>query len=198
MSALSPQARRVVEALLTGESLDHLASPGSPLRAEVEEHLIALLADRPARRARAAEPAGAAPKMPGRGLALAFSDGASRGNPGPAAVGVCILAPDGTELLAEGRRIGKATNNVAEYHGVIHALTRAGELGLDALELRIDSELVARQLEGEYRVKQPELAALKARVDALRRRFRILRVKHVRREANRRADGLANEALDGA
>jgi len=213
MPALSPQARRVVEALLTGASLDSLAPAGSALRAEVEEHLISLLADGarsgrtagsrlPGATSRRATPAArepsAPPKLPGRGIALAFSDGASRGNPGPAAVGVRILSADGIELLAEGVTIGTTTNNVAEYRGVIHALTRALELGLGALELRIDSELVARQLNGEYRVKQAALAELKERVDALKARFRILRVKHVPREANREADRLANEALDAS
>lgn len=213
MSVLSPQARRVVEALLAGESLNRLAPPGSALRSEVEEHLIGLLGDgapgssrsgptakKPAPRAsrRSAASREAAPvDLPGRGIALAFSDGASRGNPGPAAIGVRILSADGAELLAEGVAIGNTTNNVAEYRGVIHALTRALELGLGSLELRIDSELVARQLNGEYRVKHAALAELKERVDALRSRFRVLRVRHIRREANREADRLANEALDG-
>lgn len=211
MSALSPKARRVVEALLRGESLDQLAPSGSELRSEVEEHLIALLESPAAGGRSAAKPpsesrssrskpaAASAPvSLPGRGVALAFSDGASRGNPGRASVGVRILAADGTELLAEGEVIGMATNNVAEYRGVIHALTRALELGLDALELRMDSELVVKQLNGEYRVKQAALAELKEQVDALRPRFKTLRVKHVRREANREADQLANEALDRA
>ncbi|MBZ0267130.1 ribonuclease HI family protein [bacterium] len=134
--------------------------------------------------------------MPGKGIALAFSDGASRGNPGPAAVGVRILSPDGEELLAEGMVIERCTNNVAEYRGAIHALERAHELGLDALELRMDSELVVKQLKGEYRVKQPALAELKEQVDRLRARFKTVRFRHVRREQNREADLLANEALD--
>jgi ribonuclease HI len=211
MSPLSEQARRVVEALLAGDSLDHLAPRGSAVRAEVEAHLIDTLEtaaaagtapDKPlpagTRRSRAATSPSSPPKMPGKGIALAFSDGASRGNPGPAAVGVRILSAEGEELLAEGVVIGRCTNNVAEYMGAIHALEKASELGLDSLELRMDSELVVKQLKGEYRVKQPALAELKAQVDRLRSRFKTLRWKHVPREQNREADLLANEALDSA
>lgn len=214
MSDLSPEARQAVQAMLAGRSLDELAPAGTSLRREIEEHLISSLdagtspagakstgSAAPARRSsrRSKAPAApATPSMPGKGLAVAFSDGASRGNPGPAAVGLRILAPDGEELIAEGLVIGRTTNNVAEYRGAIHALERASELGLDRLELRLDSELVVKQLNGEYRVKQPALAELKAQVDALRPRFRTLRVTHVRREGNREADLLANEALDNA
>lgn len=211
MSPLSEQARRVVEALLSGESLDRLAPRGTRVRAEVEAHLIDTL-EAKARAGTApgkplpAAPGGSAsrraasppPPMPGKGIAVAFSDGASRGNPGPAAVGVRILSADGEELLAEGVAIGRCTNNVAEYRGAIHALTKASELGLDSLELRMDSELVVKQLKGEYRVKQPALAELKEEVDRLRSRFRVLRWKYVPREQNREADLLANEALDRA
>jgi len=127
---------------------------------------------------------------------VAYSDGASRGNPGPAAVGVRILAPDGTELFRGGHRIGRATNNVAEYRGVLAALEKARELGVEELEVRMDSELVVRQLEGRYRVKEPGLAALKGRVDDLVAEFRSVRFRHVPREDNRETDQLANEALD--
>jgi ribonuclease HI len=142
----------------------------------------------------AARPRAARPRS--RGPALAWSDGASRGNPGPAAIGILLLAPDGAELWREGRRIGRATNNVAEYRGALAVLEKARELGVADLELRMDSELVVRQIEGAYRVRQPALAALKAEVDALLSRFRSVRVRHVRREENRETDRLANDALD--
>jgi ribonuclease HI len=127
---------------------------------------------------------------------VAYSDGASRGNPGQAAVGIRILASDGAELHAEGRPIGLATNNVAEYRGALAVLEKAHELGLEELELRMDSELVVKQIHGEYRVKDPKLAELKGELDRLLSRFRSVRVKHVRRAENAEADRLANEALD--
>ena len=130
--------------------------------------------------------------------AIAYSDGASRGNPGPAAIGILVLDPGGDELAAEGWTIGSCTNNVAEYRGAIAAIEKAQELGVTDLELRMDSELVVRQLNGEYRVKQPALADLKRELDRLTARLRSFRVLHVRREENRETDRLANEALDRA
>jgi ribonuclease HI/probable phosphoglycerate mutase len=129
--------------------------------------------------------------------AVAYADGASRGNPGAAAIGIRVLSEGGVELVTEGRTIGTATNNVAEYRAAIAALEKALELGIRELELRIDSQLVARQLEGTYRVKEPTLSRLKDQIDALRGGFRSLRVKHVPREENAEADRLANAALDG-
>ncbi|MFN8178705.1 MAG: ribonuclease HI family protein [bacterium] len=221
-AALSPGARRVVEGLLAGKSLDELAPRGSVVRAEVEAHIVASLEwatrARSAESARGAESAksantalGAArpksPKsakkkassgavVPAAGRAVAYSDGASRGNPGPAAIGYRIVDAQGVELFREGRRIGRATNNVAEYRAAIAALEKARELGLAELELRMDSELVVRQMEGTYRVREPALIALKRDVDRLLGHFRSVRVLHVRREQNRDTDGLANEALD--
>ena len=207
MAKLSPQGRRVVERLLAGESLDEAAPPGDPVRAEVEAHLIAVL-DGPSRPGKAAASGSSrrraaadrkpapVPDLPADGRAVAFSDGASRGNPGPGAVGFRILAGDGTELCAEGRTVGSVTNNVAEYLGALAVLEKALEIGLDRIELRLDSELVVKQLNGQYRVKQPALAELKARVDRLIRRFESFRVRHVGRGQNAEADRLANEALD--
>ncbi len=202
--ALSAEARRVVERMLAGRSLDELAPRGSPLRAEVEAHLMASLeraakggAASPGRTRPAAPAVPPAPRTPTK-TPVAYSDGASRGNPGPAAVGIVLLDRDGSELWSEGRRIGRATNNVAEYRGALAALEKARELGLDELELRMDSELVVKQLNGEYRVKDPSLALLKHDVDALLTSFRSVRIRHVRREENRDTDRLANEALDAA
>lgn len=139
---------------------------------------------------------GSEPSGAGRGSAVAYSDGASRGNPGPAAYGIRIVAADGMELFAGGERIGHATNNVAEYRGAIAALEKAKALGLTEIELRMDSELIVKQLGGQYRVRQPALQALKRRLDDVIRGFRRFRVRHVPREENGEADRLANEALD--
>jgi hypothetical protein len=167
MSLLSKEARRVLEGLLSGQSLDELAPAGSDLRAEVEQHLIATLDKSAKGTTRAAakrkpKPVTESVEMPGEGWAVVYSDGASRGNPGPAAIGVHLLAPDGTDLAAEGAVIGRCTNNVAEYRGLIRALELAKHHKVEMLEVRMDSELVVKQLKGEYRVKQPELQELKA------------------------------------
>lgn len=207
-SSLSAEAQRILGGLLAGQSLAELAPEESPARAEVESYLRGALGDESVRAARGEKKVapksvdhlrhGAADRdgrpLPGR--AIAYSDGASRGNPGPAAYGIRILAPDETELVAEGCAIGDATNNVAEYRGVVAVLERAAELGVEELELRLDSELIVKQMRGIYRVKQPALQQLKAQVDRLVRRFRRVEVKHVRREFNSEADALANEALD--
>ena len=129
---------------------------------------------------------------------IAWADGASRGNPGPASWGMVVAGEDGGELAARGGTIGRATNNVAEYRGAIAAVEAALELGADELELRLDSELVVRQLEGRYRVKNRQLKPLFERLQELIDRLDRFRAVHVPRERNRRADALANEALDAA
>ena len=198
MSNLSAEGRRVVERLLAGDSLNDLAPAGDPVRAEVEAHLIAALDGERAkggtRRRASRRPVAFDPPEDGR--PVAFSDGASRGNPGPAAVGLRIVTADGTEIWAEGQRLGSTTNNVAEYRGALAVLEKALELGLDRIELRIDSELVVKQLDGRYRVKHPALIPLKADIDRLIRRFESFRVRHIPRALNADADRLANEALD--
>ena len=127
---------------------------------------------------------------------IGWADGASRGNPGPAAWGMALATPAGEELAAEGRAIGRATNNVAEYRGAIAAAEAALALGADELELRLDSQLVVRQLEGRYRVKHRDLKPLFERLSGLAGQFAAFRAVHVPRERNRRADALANAALD--
>ncbi len=127
---------------------------------------------------------------------IAYADGASRGNPGPAAYGAALYTPDGAELDAWGNPIGRATNNVAEYHGAIAAVEAALERGATRLELRLDSELIVRQLEGRYRVKHKQLKPLFEQLSALVDRLDAFQPTHVRRELNTRADALANEALD--
>lgn len=127
---------------------------------------------------------------------IAYADGASRGNPGPASYGIVVYDTEGNELHTSSRAIGRATNNEAEYRGAVAALEAALGAGAREVELRIDSELVARQLSGRYKVKNPRLARLYRRILDLRTRFDSVRVVHVRRELNRVADRLANEALD--
>lgn len=125
-------------------------------------------------------------------------DGGSRGNPGPAAVGAVASAPDGDTLLERGVYIGEATNNVAEYRAVLLGLELARELGASEVEVVNDSELVSRQIGGEYRVKHAGLKPLYLEAMAALREFDRWKVRSVRREGNVRADELVNEALDEA
>ena len=126
------------------------------------------------------------------------ADGAARGNPGPAAYGFVLDSPSGAELAGEGEAIGEATNNVAEYRGLIAGLERAVALGVTKLEVRMDSELVVRQISGRYRVKHPGLVPLFRKARSLIERLESWDIQHVRREENKRADRLANRALDEA
>jgi ribonuclease HI len=123
-------------------------------------------------------------------------DGASRGNPGEAGFGVHVTGPDGGEVASLFGYLGKATNNVAEYQGLLHGLRFALERGATAVEVFSDSELMVRQLEGRYRVKSAGLLPLHQEARALLRRFARARVAHVPRERNREADALANRAVD--
>lgn len=123
------------------------------------------------------------------------TDGGARSNPGPAAIGY-IIEQNG-RTLAEGKKyIGETTNNIAEYTAVIHALTHAKELGGKRIEVRADSELMVNQLTGAYQVKNPGLKPLYDQVVKLRREFDGVAFKHIRRESNKRADELCNEAMD--
>jgi ribonuclease HI len=127
-----------------------------------------------------------------------FTDGGARGNPGPAAFGYVLEAPDGTVLASHGERIGVATNNVAEYRGLVAGLAKALELGIDELEVVSDSELVVRQMTGVYRVKNEALRQLSLQAAGLARRLGTVTYTAVRRERNKLADQLVNDALDGA
>jgi ribonuclease HI len=125
-------------------------------------------------------------------------DGGARGNPGPAAIGVVISTPDG-ELLDElGETIGVATNNVAEYRALLRGLELAHGLGASEVEIVNDSELIARQLTGAYKVKHPAMKPLYAEAIAALRKFERWRVRSVPRAQNARADALVNQALDAA
>ena len=130
--------------------------------------------------------------------ALLYTDGGARGNPGPAAYGFVLEADDGTVLAAEGEAIGEATNNTAEYRGLIAGLARAAELAVPEVEVRSDSELLVKQMRGEYRVKNENLRALSLEAARLARRIGKVTYVHVRREKNELADRLVNEALDAA
>jgi ribonuclease HI len=126
------------------------------------------------------------------------TDGGSRGNPGPAAYGFVLEAEDGTVLDARGDTIGVATNNVAEYRALLAGLASALERGVDELEVVSDSELLVRQMRGEYKVKSPTLRELVDEAQALAGRLGSVRYTAVRREHNELADRLVNEALDSA
>ena len=128
-------------------------------------------------------------------LTLQF-DGGSRGNPGPAAVGVVILAQDNTPLLTLGRYIGIATNNVAEYSALILALQEAKKLGARKIIIRGDSELVIKQMRGEYRVKHPDMKVLCGQAQTLLKEFDEAKIEHNLRGKNVLADKLANLAMD--
>ena len=127
-----------------------------------------------------------------------FTDGGARGNPGPAAFGYVIEAGDGTVLASHGEAIGVATNNVAEYRALLAGLERAAQLGVDELEVISDSELMVKQMRGEYRVKNAALRDLSVEAGRLARRFGGVTYTAVRREHNDLADRLVNEALDRA
>jgi ribonuclease HI len=126
------------------------------------------------------------------------TDGGARGNPGPAAFGYVIETEDGTVLAAHGETIGIATNNVAEYSALIAGLEKARELAVDEVEVVSDSELMVKQMTGEYRVKNETLQELWHRASRLARGFRDVSYTAVRREHNELADRLVNEALDSA
>ena len=124
-------------------------------------------------------------------------DGGSRGNPGPAGYGVRIEREDGTVVELK-ESLGIATNNVAEYNGLLAALRWAIGNGVGRLHVRSDSELLVKQMRGEYRVKNAGLLPLYQEARELTRRIGQVRFEHVRRESNREADRLANEAMDEA
>jgi len=126
-----------------------------------------------------------------------FTDGGARGNPGPAAYGYVLESDDGHVLDARGEAIGIATNNVAEYSALVAGLLKAVELGLDELEVISDSELLVKQMRGEYKVKSLGLRLLWEEASGLADRIRSIRYTAVRREHNELADRLVNEALDG-
>ena len=126
-----------------------------------------------------------------------YIDGGARGNPGPAGAGVVIVDADDDGTLYEGGLfLGHATNNVAEYNGMLHGLKIAADLKAGEVEVISDSELLVRQMAGQYRVKNPGLQPLYRRAQELVKSFGKCRFRHVRREQNTRADALVNQAID--
>jgi len=152
--------------------------------------------ERPASRSRGlfSEPASDAPE---RALVTANVDGGARGNPGPAAYGIVLREAGGATLIATGKYVGRATNNVAEYYGLIAALDAARERGVTRLRVESDSELLVRQMQGRYRVKSADLRPLHERAVKLSHGFEYFDIAHIPREKNREADRLVNAALDG-
>jgi ribonuclease HI len=127
-----------------------------------------------------------------------WTDGAARGNPGPAGIGAILKSPSGDVLFTGSEYLGHTTNNVAEYKAVLLGLTGALAQGVQRLEVRADSELLIKQLRGEYRVKSPGLKPLFEEARKLIARFASVKLTHVRRELNGEADRLANQGINSA
>ena len=127
---------------------------------------------------------------------ILYTDGAARGNPGPAGAGWVVLAPKGDLLIENKKYLGELTNNQAEYQALLLALKDALQLGGDSLALHCDSELMVRQIKGEYKVKNDGLKPLFREAVLTLSRFKSYSIKHVPREQNEEADRLANEAID--
>lgn len=136
--------------------------------------------------------------VPPAGVVIANIDGASRGNPGPAAYAVILRGADGKQIAGISKCIGRKTNNIAEYYALMAALDYASANGIRALRVRSDSELLVRQMLGRYRVKNADLMPLYERAKKLARSLDYFVIEHVPREQNSEADLLANAALDGA
>ena len=125
-----------------------------------------------------------------------FTDGAARGNPGPAGAGAVIVSAEGHIVAKVGKFLGESTNNVAEYMGLILGLKRAKAMGIKELEVLSDSELLVKQMEGEYSVKADHLLPLHAEAKALFSGFPWIRLRHIPREENAQADAMSNRAID--
>jgi ribonuclease HI len=125
-----------------------------------------------------------------------YTDGAARGNPGPAGAGAVILSPEGHVVAKIGKFLGDSTNNVAEYMGLILGLKRAKAMGIKELEVYSDSELLVRQLAGEYQVKAEHLRPLHDEAKTLLQGFGFVQVRHIPREENAQADAMSNRAID--
>jgi len=132
-----------------------------------------------------------------------YADGGARGNPGPAGAGAVLYelsveGEEGARLAEVSEYLGETTNNQAEYQAIILGLQKAKEIGADEVDVRLDSELAVKQLNGEYRVKNQDLAVRYLEVHNLRSTFRLISFTHVRREHNKVADALVNKAIDAA
>jgi ribonuclease HI len=143
---------------------------------------------------RAAEEAAAAAEAAKR--TRLFTDGAARGNPGPAGAGAVIVSPEGHIVAKVGKFLGDSTNNVAEYMGLILGLKRAKAMGIKELEVLSDSELLVKQLHGDYAVKAEHLRPLHDEAQSLMKAFAWIQVRHIPREENGQADAMSNRAID--
>jgi len=181
------EVRKVFEALRT------VLSEGAARRPARE----AALREQPARHSADARKSHRTVDAAGRLSLTVFTDGASRGNPGRSACAAIVFAADGQELLRRTKILGVTTNNVAEYEGVIMGLGLAHDLGAAEVHLKLDSELVVRQLNGQYRVKNEALKLLYEEAAGVLSTFRKSTVSHVPRKDNQEADRLVNKALDG-
>ncbi len=130
--------------------------------------------------------------------AVCYIDGASRGNPGPASAGVAILDVSGKPIQEIAQKIGRQTNNIAEYSALLFGLQAALKLGIEELEIYADSELLVKQMNGEYKVKEDSLKLLHLLARNLQQGFKSVKIEHIPREKNKLADKLANQALDDA
>lgn len=128
--------------------------------------------------------------------AVIYTDGGSRGNPGPSASGYVVMSSEGHVVYEGGAYLGRATNNIAEYEAVYLGLQKAQELGVRQVEFRLDSQLVANQMNGLYRVKNDDLQSVHDRIVELVQQFEKVSFTHVRREYNQLADGVVNKILD--
>lgn len=181
----------LAQALERGQGLDLPADEATMARCL--RRAAALLAPEPTQ-APPSRPADRA--RPQAFAATLYADGGARGNPGPAGAGAVIYDQSGAQIAALSRYLGQATNNVAEYQALLMGLEAALELGVGQIEVRLDSELLVKQLGGQYQVKAPHLKPLFQKAKALLQQFADAHIVHVRREQNGVADGLANQAMD--
>jgi len=194
-----PDAHTLLRFIADHESLALTAEEFPDLGEERIRALLRGLAEEARTPARVEAPADEPTLAPaGRGHARVVlqTDGASRGNPGPAGAGWVLASPAG-EVIARGAAfLGRRTNNEAEYEAVIRGLRAALDLGADEVALRADSELLIKQLNGQYQVRNERIAALHSQARGLIRELRRFEAKHVRRELNQAADEMANHAID--
>ena len=199
-----PTEAELLRHLAREEPLTHTVRAFRGLTRERLGQLLEELADRlggPAPEAAPLPPPSAAPEAPAAATAATarmrvYSDGAARGNPGPAGAGAVLTDPEGKVLARVGKFLGRQTNNYAEYMGLIIGLKHARELGAREVEVHADSELMIRQLGGRYQVKSATLKPLYDEAVRLLKGFAKVRLVHVPREQNRDADGMSNRAID--
>jgi ribonuclease HI len=195
MSGRLPSLPELLRVIAEEESLDRTLARFPGLS---HTDLVGVLLGRPAAQHPAPRGHGAGPVhpvQPHRKLRMT-SDGAARGNPGPAGAGAVLYDERGHVLERLGRFLGRQTNNVAEYHGLLLGLRRARELGAEELEVVSDSELMIKQLTGAYQVRAPALRELHGEALALLKAFRKVKLTHVPREENADADEMSNRAID--